>query len=85
MYWMVDVLDGGRAFELREAGLEPELRDGAADEARFTVGAQGGDHTHGVRAREQPSRVGREVQRDPPRPIAAEFQIAIDAAVPDGR
>ena len=30
---MVDVLDGGRAFDLRDAGLEPELREGAADEA----------------------------------------------------
>ena len=79
---VVDVLDGGRAFDLREAGLESQLRDGAADEPRFRVGAQGSDHTDAVRAREQPTRVGREVQGDPAGTVAAEVQVAIHAAVP---
>jgi hypothetical protein len=69
---------------LREAGLEPELRDGAADETGFAVGAHGGDDSHGVARREEPPGVGREVQRDSPRPIAAEADIAVDAAIAHG-
>ena len=59
-------------------------REGSADEAGFAVGAERGDHTHRVASGKEPPRIGREVQRDPPRPIAAQVQIAVDAAVADG-
>lgn len=80
----LDVLDGRRAFELRQACLDPERRDGSADEAGLAVGAQGGDDSHRVARGEEPPRVRREVQRDSARPIAAEVEVAVDAAVADG-
>ena len=80
----VDVLDGRRAFELRQACLDPERRDGSADEAGLAVGAQGGDDSHRIARGKEPSRVGREVQRDSARPIPAEVEVAVDAAVADG-
>ena len=80
---MVDVLHGRDAWPARDRGLEAETRDAGFDDAGLAVVAERGQHADPVLGCEAILRVGREIERDAARPVGAEIDIAVDAAISD--